>query len=160
MTRTLLSVLALGSLFVGPAEVGAGGIWLCYQPDGTEIFTNETKDLKDCRQYVPRQDVEVKVIPKSREAEVKLSMPQTGEAESIKALSSKAEEPPAKGRIDFSTLNRLSVGMSEAEVMSLAGPPKTRHLDTWVYALADNSIVELRFGTGRIVEIRQHQVPQ
>lgn len=160
MTRTFLSMLALGSLFVGTAEVGSGGIWRCYQPDGTEIFTNETKDLKDCRQYVPRQDVEVKVIPNSREAEVKLSLPQTAEAESIKALPSKADEPPAKGRIDFSTLNRLSVGMSEAEVMSLAGPPKTMRLDTWVYALADNSIVELRFGTGRIVEIRQHQVQQ
>jgi hypothetical protein len=160
MTRTFLSMLALGSLFVGAAEVGSGGIWRCYQPDGTEIFTNETKDLKDCRQYVPRPDVEVKVIPNSREAEVKLSLPQTAEAESIKAPQSKAEEPPAKGRIDFSTLNRLSVGMSEVEVMSLAGPPNTMRLDTWVYALADNSIVEVRFGGGRIVEIRQHQVTQ
>jgi hypothetical protein len=160
MTRTILSVLALGSLLMGTAEAGPGGIWLCHQADGTEIFTNETKDLKDCRQYVPRQDVEVQVVPKNRDAEVKLTVPLTGDVESIKSLPGKPEETPAKGRIDFSILNRLSVGMSEAEVMSLAGPPKTRHLDTWVYALADSSLVELRFGTGRIVEIRQHQLPQ
>jgi hypothetical protein len=154
-------VLVLGLLLLGTAEAGPGDLWQCHQPDGTAIFTNETKDLKDCRQYVPRQDVEVKVVQKNRGAEVKLTVLPPGNTGLINALPSRPEEAPARGQIDFRTSNGFSIGMSEAEVMSLAGPPKARHLDSWVYALADDtSIVELRFGTGRIVEIRQHRLPQ
>jgi hypothetical protein len=60
--------------------------------------------------------------------------------------------------MDFSALTRLSVGMTEATVMVVAGPPKIQLPGTWIYSMEDWT-VELVFGGGppSLAEIRQYQ---
>lgn len=73
-----------------------------------------------------------------------------------------AVTPAPSGVIDDSTVNRLAIGMSDAEVFSLAGPPKypggdnLPYASRWVYIVGDQ-FVELSFGSGHVVEIKRLQ---
>ena len=59
--------------------------------------------------------------------------------------------------LSFEVLRMLSTGMTKAEVLSRAGPPrygfKNRGTQRWVYASTDNWIVEIAFGGDRVTEI-------
>ena len=147
----LLGVLLLGVLVSGD-QAGAQTIWRCGDIDAPAVFTD--RPGKNCRVYQPH--VRSLVIPQRRDQEVKLTV-EASPAPGAPVAGARAGESREQGLISFSTMNRLSVGMTEAEVMNLAGPPKTRNLGSWVYALGDDAIVELRFGTGRVVEIRQYK---
>jgi hypothetical protein len=67
--------------------------------------------------------------------------------------------PSSSGEIDDSIANRLSIGMSDTEVLTLAGPPKSpkegnlSSTSRWTYVVRDQ-VMELSFGSGRIVEIK------
>ncbi len=63
------------------------------------------------------------------------------------------------GAIDDSIANRLTIGMSDAEIFALAGPPKypVRELNLasrWVYAVGDD-ILQVTFAAGRVVEMKR-----
>jgi len=67
--------------------------------------------------------------------------------------------PPPVGIIDDSIAHRLTIGMSDAEIFALAGPPKypVRELNLasrWVYAVGDD-ILQVTFAAGRAVEIKR-----
>lgn len=66
---------------------------------------------------------------------------------------------PPLGVIDDSVANRLTVGMTDAEVFAFAGPPKFPVRDfnlasRWVYVVGDD-VLELAFASGQIVEIKR-----
>lgn len=66
---------------------------------------------------------------------------------------------PPLGVIDDSIANRLTVGMTDAEVFAFAGPPKFPVRDfnlasRWVYVVGDD-VLELAFASGQIVEIKR-----
>jgi len=66
---------------------------------------------------------------------------------------------PLLGVIDDSIANRLTVGMTDAEVFAFAGPPKFPVRDfnlasRWVYVVGDD-VLELAFASGQIVEIKR-----
>lgn len=146
MWKLMLSFFALGSLFVGTAH--AETLWRCTQPDGGTVFTNRTTDsVRDCQKYILESDMiqGPRVKPDARSAETKLT------------VEPRLSDQPVTGQIDFSTFNRLSVGMTEAAVVSLAGPPKAKFSSAWVYSMADDRTVELQIGGGAIVAIRQYQ---
>ena len=154
--RTLLLLLAFSAVWIGSASAATqDALWRCMDQNGIEIFTNKPQAFKDCQKYdVKAETLEVRPLSKHSDAEVKLK-PNPASAEERRSV-----EPAATGLIDFATVNRLALGMTEAEVLSIAGSPKSKLTGAWVYAMADASIVEIRFGTGRIVEIRSHQSPQ
>jgi hypothetical protein len=70
----------------------------------------------------------------------------------------RVSNPVITGNMDFSSLARLSVGMTEAAVLVVAGPPKVKLPGTWIYSM-DDLTVELLFGGGppSLAEIRQYQ---
>jgi hypothetical protein len=154
--RTLLLLLASSAVWIGSASSATqDALWRCMDQNGIEIFTNKPEALKDCQKYeVKAETSEVRPLSKHSDAEVKLK------PNPVIPEERRAVEPAATGLIDFATVNRLALGMTEAEVLSMAGSPKSKLTGAWLYALADASIVEIRFGTGRIIEIRSHQLPQ
>ena len=163
--RTLLLLLTSSAVWIGSASAATQDeLWRCVDQNGTEIFSNKTQGFKDCQKYdVKAETLEVRPLSKRSDTELKLMHiePNRPEAwESKHCTRTRAVEPAATGLIDFATVNRLALGMTEAEVLSIAGSPKSKLTDAWVYAMANASIVEIRFGTGRIVEIRSHQSPQ
>ena len=154
--RTLLLLLTSSAVWIGSASAATQDeLWRCVDQNGTEIFSNKPQAFKDCQKYdLKAETLEVRPSSKHSDAEVTLK-PNPVIAEERRSI-----EPAATGLIDFATVNRLALGMTEAEVLSIAGSPKSKLTDAWVYAMANASIVEIRFGTGRIVEIRSHQSPQ
>ena len=154
--RTLLLLLASSAVWIGSASAATqDALWRCMDQNGIEIFTNQTQGFKDCQKYEVKAETSVvRSLSKHSDAEVKVT------PNPIIAEERRAVEPAGTGLIDFATVNRLALGMTEAEVLSIAGSPKSKLTDAWVYAMANASIVEIRFGTGRIVEIRSHQSPQ
>ena len=154
----LLSVLTiLGGLLVTEQAV-AQTVWRCEDVNGTEIFTDRPQARKNCEIYELRS--RTLLFPKRRDAEVRLTIPADARAEIATKVEPRRDESSPQGLLTFSALNRLSVGMTEAEVANIAGPPKTKNIDAWVYRLSDDSVVELRFGSGRVVEIRQYKPAQ
>ena len=153
--RTFLLLLASSAIWIGSAAAATQELWRCMDQNGIEIFTNKPQAFKDCQKYEVKAETSVvRSLSKHSDAEVKVT------PNPIIAEERRAVEPAGTGLIDFATVNRLALGMTEAEVLSIAGSPKSKLTDAWLYAMADASIVELRFGTGRIVEIRSHQSPQ
>lgn len=154
--RTIVLLLASAAIWTSSALAATqAGLWRCVSQDGSEIYTDQPTGLKECRKYELKS--EARPTPKRSDTEVKLRPAPSSPAV---AEERRLPEPTASGIMDFGTLNRLSLGMSEAEVLNIAGIPKSKLATAWVYAMPDASIVELRFGTGRIVEIRRHQLPQ
>jgi hypothetical protein len=152
VARLLLSLAVLGGLLAA-SELGAQTIWRCEDSTGTEVFTDRPQARKNCEIY--QLHTQTLMLPKRRDAEVRLTVPATAGTEITIKAEPKREESVPTGLLSFSAVNRLSVGMTEAEVANIAGPPKTRNIDSWVYR-SDDSVVELRFGSGRVVEIRQY----
>jgi|SRR6266496_536645 len=153
MPTLILILLALAFLLADTAA--ASNLFRCTQSDGNEILTDHVaKEFHNCRKYdlkSPRNEMD-----KVQSAQEKPSA-QAGETKYT--VEPRLADPLVKGVIDFDTFKRLSVGMTEATVMNLAGPPKAKFIDTWVYMMQDNWTVELRFGGGPVIltEIRQYQ---
>jgi hypothetical protein len=152
-TRLVLCLLLLASAFV-QTDVAAQTIWRCGELPSEEIYTDRPAGQQNCQVY--QSHTPSVMVPTRRDAEVKLTVPATPIAEATGASDRRAEDR-GQDAISFSALNRLAVGMTEAEVMNIAGAPRAKNLGSWVYRAGDDSMVELRFGSGRVVEIRQYQ---
>ena len=153
MWQLMIPLFAFGLFYAGSS--GASELWKCIQPNGAEIFVDQLRaDLKDCRKYTAKGKVsEMDTIRDTR-----IKAPATS-GESKVIVEPRFTEPVlSMGQIDSSTFNKLSVGMTEAAVIGLAGPPKAKFPGTWIYSM-DTWTVELRFGGGppALAEIRQYQ---
>jgi hypothetical protein len=145
---TTVGLALMGGLFA-VRGVSADQLWQCQGPDGKTLYTDRTADYTHCREYNPTAKLS---LTDKGLADVKLPVaPEPSE-------SARPAEVPQAGRIDFGTFNRLAIGMTESEVLNLAGPPKATRLGSaWAYAMPDDSLVEVHFGTGRVVEIQWHR---
>jgi hypothetical protein len=145
----LTSVVLL--LFTWPTTANA--VLLCTQADGSQFFTDSPPtSASHCERYTPQSPLNL--IDKVQDGS-KL----TGQdAETRSTVEPRVLNPVTAGSMDFSALTRLSVGMSEAAVMVVAGPPKIKLPGTWLYSM-DDWTVELLFGGGppSLAEIRQYQ---
>jgi hypothetical protein len=155
--RVLLTLAVLEGL-LGTGQAAAQTLWRCEDMGGTEIFTDRPQARTNCEIYQLRS--QTLMVPKRRDAEVRLMVPADVRTDRVIKVEPRRDEAPAAAALSFSALNRLSVGMTEAEVANIAGAPKTKNIDSWVYRLSDDSVVELRFGSGRVVEIKQYQPAQ
>lgn len=169
-------------LFTLPAAAETD-MWTCKRADGTEIFTNKTKGLTGCGEYVLR--TELGYVKRSTEEqgpaiEARTPTPPQPQAgmPPITIVINNMVSPPARadvalpvGEIPFEVFRMLSVGMSEAEVLRRAGLPQSTLIgpyalgspypvwpvfgaNRFVYSSGD-WVVELTFGGGRVLSINQ-----
>ena len=170
-------------LFTVPAAAETE-MWTCKRADGTEVFTNKTKGLTGCGEYVLRS--ELGYVKRSTEEngsakEDRTLVPPQAQAgmppitivinNNMVSPPAKAEVGPPVGEIPFEVFRMLSVGMSEAEVLRRAGLPQFTLIGSYalgspypvwpvfganrfVYSTGD-WVVELTFGGGRVLSINQ-----
>lgn len=153
--RVLIIVgLALVAVLSGIREVSAEQLWQCQGSDGKQLYTDRTAGYTNCREYNPKAEL----TPMEKgDAEATAPAPPASNP-STRSENTRPGESAQAGRIDFATFNRLAIGMTEAEVLNLAGPPKAPRIGSaWAYAMPDDSLVEVHFGTGRVVEIQWHR---
>ncbi len=158
-------------------------MWTCKRADGTEVFTNKTKGLTGCGEYVLRSElgyVRKTVEAKTAEKEDRKPLPPQAQTTlpplTIVIHNNITPPPPPKieigppvGEIPFEVLRMLSIGMSEAEVLRRAGLPQSTLIGS--YSLGSpypfwpifganrfvyssgDWVVELTFGGGRVLSI-------
>ena len=131
----------------------ANAVLRCTHPDGSQFFTDSQPPYSVyCERYSPHS-------PLNRIDKIQGSPKISGQDAEIRyTVEPRIQNPPLTGSMDFSALTRLSVGMTEATVMVVAGPPKIQLPGTWIYSMEDWT-VELVFGGGppSLAEIRQYQ---
>ena len=78
------------------------------------------------------------------------------EKSAVKPLSQE-DKPKPKGELEFERYRMLDTGMTEAQILALAGDPKHvfrfgRNIEHWVYTQAD-WLIEITFSSGRVANI-------
>ena len=118
--RTPTIALLMGwSLFLLSGLPAPAEVYRCLQKDGVEIFTDKATQGQECRKYAPTSEL----IPAPVEEREPASILQPSEVDTRPPVQSSPGEPRAPGAIDFEKFRMISQGMSEGEVIGLAGPP-------------------------------------
>lgn len=182
LRRPLAMVISASALFFAASAGAETEVWLCARADGTEVFTNKAKDLTGCKEYTPRAELgyvkrtaEQKEERKPSEPQVQLALPPINITINVQSAPpprvERVELRPPVGEIPFQVSRMLSVGMSEAEVLSRAGLPQFTLIGSqsfgfpfpiwpifganrFVYSSGD-WIVEVTFGGGRVISINE-----
>jgi hypothetical protein len=149
--RSLILISAILLLFICPTFANA--VLRCTDAKGFQFFTDSPPPSSlYCHQYNPQSPLNMvdKVQGDSKVSDQA--------AETRYTVEPRVLTPVTTGSMDFSALTRLSVGMTEATVIVIAGPPKFKLPGTWIYSM-DDWTVELLFGGGppSLAEIRQYQ---
>ncbi|HEY3196902.1 MAG TPA: hypothetical protein VGJ57_02720 [Nitrospirales bacterium] len=152
--RSLILTSAVVLLFTGPGIANAfWPVLRCTDANGVQVFTDSRPASSlYCERYSPQsprntmEKVQDNSNTSAKDAEVRFT------------VEPRVSNPVITGNMDFSSLARLSVGMTEAAVLVVAGPPKVKLPGTWIYSM-DDLTVELLFGGGppSLAEIRQYQ---
>ena len=149
--RSLILTSVVVLLFTCPAIANA--ILRCTDANGSVVFTDSRPASSlYCELYSPQS-------PRNTMDKVQDSSNVSAkDAETRFTVEPRVPNPVITGSMDFSALARLSVGMTEATVLVVAGPPKIKLPLTWIYSM-DDMTVELLFGGGppSLAEIRQYQ---
>ena len=152
--RSLILSSAVVLLFTCPAVANATWpILRCTDANGNQVFTDSRPAFSlYCEPYSPQSP------PNTIDKVPDNSYPTAKDAEARYTVEPRVSNPVITGSMDFSALARLSVGMTEAAVLVVAGAPKIKLPGTWIYSM-DDLTVELRFGGGppSLAEIRQYQ---
>ncbi len=155
--RSLILTSVVLVLFTCPTIANA--IVRCTQADGSQFFTDSQPPYSaQCERYSPQSPVNM-MDKVQGDAKVQGNAKVSGQdAETRSTVEPRVLNPVTTGSMDFSSLTRLSVGMTEAAVLIVAGPPKLKLPGTWIYSM-DDMTVELLFGGGppSLAEIRQYQ---
>ena len=149
--RSLILTSVVVLLFTCPTIANA--ILRCTDANGAQVFTDSRPASSlFCELYSPQSPLNtMDRIQDSSNASIK-------DAETRNTVEPRVVNPVISGSLDFSALARLSVGMTEAAVLVVAGPPKIKLPGTWIYSM-DDLTVELLFGGGppSLAAIRQYQ---
>ena len=155
MRSLILSSVVL-ILFTCPTMANA--ILRCTHADGSQFFTDsQPTSFSRCEQYNPQSPLNQGPLNMTNTVQGDSKAPNQA-AETRSVVEPRVLNPVTTGSLDFSSLTRLSVGMTEAAVLVVAGPPKLKLPGTWIYSM-DDMTVELLFGGGppSLAEIRQYQ---
>jgi len=157
MRRMLAAIILLGGFWL-LASPASAEMWRCALPDGSEIFTNRTEGLTDCKEYVP--EAVLGVLPDRRDSSA-IMEPLPTDRIPIPSRGERFEERRTSGQISFETFRMLSTGMTETEVLVRAGPPKHRFrlsigAIVWSY-LNDDWVVEVLFSGYRVASIYRYR---
>jgi hypothetical protein len=154
--RSLILTSVVLLLFTCPNIANA--ILRCTHADGSQFFTDsQPTSFSRCEHYNPQSPLNQGRLNMMDTVQEGSKAPnEAGETRSV--VEPRVLNPVTTGAMDFSVLTRLSVGMTEAAVLIVAGPPKLKLPGTWIYSM-DDMTVELLFGGGppSLAEIRQYQ---
>jgi hypothetical protein len=68
--------------------------------------------------------------------------------------------PQKHGHIDYETFRLLSTGMSETEVLQLAGWPESMEGLIWRYTYGDRWVVDVSFSdSGYVINVNNYRLP-
>jgi hypothetical protein len=154
--------LALGFWLIYLPTVDAES-WRCLQKDGAAVFTDRPKDFSGCEPYSNSSSV----IPPGTKKNTAPLRP-SDEFLSGPGPSYPLTDYSTPARVEAETFRGVVVGMTESEVLALAGYPNDRYRlpcgrdgstssfcpKRWVYADGDKWIVELTLDTGKVAEIK------
>ena len=172
------------AIFLGPGfwlfdgQVVQAEAWKCIQKDGIAVFTDTPRGYLTCEKYQPptlQGLIPERGPERGRDQQVPPGPPVTEPASPVsenRASDQSISDRRPQGQIDFQTFRLLSVGMSEGEVLGLAGPPAHEYKLTcdfslnflvscpkrWVYSSQDDWIIELTLLRGRLANINNTRV--
>ena len=149
--RSLILSSVVVLLFTCPTIAHA--ILRCTDANGVQVFTDSRPESSlYCERYSPQSPLNTMDKVQDR------SNGSPRDAETRFTVEPRVLNPVITGSMEFSALARLSVGMTEAAVLVVAGPPKIKLPLTWIYSM-DDMTVELLFGGGppSLAAIRQYQ---
>jgi len=146
--------------------------WRCLQKNGATVFTDRPKDLRGCEPYNSPSSVipsGTPVIPSGTQRDTAPLRPSDEFSSPEVAYPLTDFSSPA--RVETETFRGVVVGMTESEVLGLAGYPNDRYRlpcgsdgstssfcpKRWVYADGDQWIVELTLDTGKVAEIKNYR---
>ena len=138
--------------------------WRCLQKDGAAVFTDRPKDLSRCEPY----SYPSSVIPSGSQKNTAPLRPSDEFLSGARLAPYSLTDLSTPARVEAETFRGVVVGMTESEVLGLAGYPNDRYRlpcgsdgstssfcpKRWVYADGDQWIVELTLDTGKVAEIK------
>jgi len=167
-----VSCFLLGVVWLLTATSAEADIWLCLQKDGSLFYTDKPPYGLQCQLYAPP----LAVIPYDPAPGHTLPygsalpgpIPPAAMAPSAKAGSKEG----APGKIDFEKFRMLSEGMTESDVLALAGSPGSEYSANcspslipvacpkyWIYTYGDNWTVSVTLRDGRVIAITNDRHP-
>jgi hypothetical protein len=140
--------------------------WRCLQKDGAAVFTDRPKDLSRCEPY----SYPPSVIPPETKKNTAPLRPSDGFV-SGPEVAYPLTDYSTPARVEAEPFRGVVVGMTESEVLALAGYPNDRYRlpcgsdgstssfcpKRWVYADGDKWIVEVTLDTGKVAEIKNYR---
>ena len=167
--ESFLLILAVWFLTANSAQAET---WLCLQKDGAAFYTDRPPYGLQCQIYSPP----AVVIPydpapgHTLPYESALPGPPPSQAMAPFAKASPDKETP--GEIDFEKFRMLSEGMTEGDVLTLAGSPGSEYSANcsptlipvacpkyWAYTYGDNWTVLVTIRDGRVIGITNDRHP-
>jgi len=156
----VLSLVTVGLWLLGASPAWAADqLWLCQQHDGSTMYTtNPTYSSENCKEFTPPSGGLTKMPePDQGRQPSEQGQPHKYYEKSAVTERSREEKPKPKGELEFEKYRMLDTGMTEAQVLTLAGNPKHvfrfgRNIERWVYAEAD-WLIEITFTSGRVANI-------
>ena len=145
--------------------------WLCLQKDGTVFYTDRPAYGLQCQIYASPAAV-IPYDPANRHPVPYGSPLPVPTAPAAKAPSSVGPNEQAPGEIDFEKFRMLSEGMTESDVLALAGSPGSEYSagcspsfipvacpKYWAYTYGSNWTVLVTIRDGRVIGITNDRHP-
>jgi outer membrane protein assembly factor BamE (lipoprotein component of BamABCDE complex) len=159
----VLSLVTVGLWLLGASPVRAADqLWLCQQHDGSALYTTNPTPSENCKEFTPSSGG-LTTMPESdqgRQPSEKSQPHKYFEKSAVKERTQE-EKPKPQGELEFEKYRMLDTGMTEAQVLTLAGNPKHvfrfgRNIERWVYTEAD-WLIEITFTSGSVANINWYR---
>jgi hypothetical protein len=161
----------LGAVWLFTANTAEADTWLCLQKDGAVFYTDRPPYGLQCQIYAPPAAV-IPYDPAYRHTVPYGSALSVPTPPAAKAPSSAGTNEQAPGEIDFEKFRMLSEGMTESDVLTLAGSPGSEYSagcspsfipvacpKYWAYTYGGNWTVLVTIRDGRVIGITNDRHP-
>ena len=168
VTRTFFTMMAVWLLTATTAEADT---WVCLQKDGAVFYTDRPVYGLQCQIYAPPAAVIPGDPAYGHRVPYGSALP-VPTPPAAKAPSSAGTNEPAPGEIDFEKFRMLSEGMTESDVLALAGSPGSEYSAScspsfipvacpkyWAYTYGGNWTVLVTILDGRVIRITNDRHP-
>jgi hypothetical protein len=170
LIRWAVSFFLILAVWLLTSTTAKADTWLCLQKGGTIFYTDRPQYGLQCQIYAPPATV-IPYDPAYRHTVPygsALPVP-TPPTEAPSGASTKAQAP---GEIDFEKFRMLSEGMTESDVLALAGSPGSEYSagcspsfipvacpKYWAYTYGGNWTVLVTIRDGRVIGITNDRHP-
>lgn len=170
--RLSLSFFLILAVWLLTPNSAQADTWLCLQKDGAAFYTDRPPYGLQCQLYAPPAGV-IPYDPAPGHTLPYGSAISGPTAPPAMAPSAKAgPDAGGPGEIDFEKFRMLSEGMTESDVVALAGSPGSEYSANcspslipvscpkyWVYTYGDNWTVLVTISDGRVISVTNDRHP-